>query len=156
MMQKLMNAKSLIALLAGLLFGLGLVLAGMTQPAVIIGFLNISQAFEGEFPGKWNPSLVYLMAGALVVAFISFSLTLKPGNKPWLADKFELPVWQDIDRNLVVGALIFGIGWPLAGYCPGPAFAALFAGGTNVFIFTAAMLVGMFVASQYVKHSQQS
>jgi hypothetical protein len=141
--------KSLItALVAGLLFALGLVLSGMTQPAKVIGFLNIWGMFDGGFPGKWDPSLAFVMGGALLVTLIAFAVTPRAGKKPWFADKFELPTRKDLDIRLIGGAALFGIGWALAGYCPGPALASILAGGGDILIFTAFMLGGMGLASK--------
>lgn len=151
-MNKLLSSKNLIALAAGLLFALGLVLSGMTQPAKVIGFLNVGAMLDGAngsgFPGQWDPSLAFVMGGALLVTVIAFTLTPKAGNRPWFADKFELPTRKDLDIQLIGGAALFGIGWALAGYCPGPAFASLLAGGTDILIFTATLLLGMWVASR--------
>ncbi len=133
--------KNVIALIAGLLFALGLVLSGMTQPAKVIGFLDIT--------GKWDPSLAFVMGGALIVTLFAFAITPRQGRRPWFAEKFELPTSKDIDIKLVGGAALFGAGWALAGYCPGPAFASLYAGGTDIVIFMMAMLGGMFIARLY-------
>jgi uncharacterized protein len=135
--------KNIVSLIAGLLFALGLVLSGMTQPAKVIGFLDIT--------GKWDPSLAFVMGGALMVTLIAFAVTPRAGKRPWFAEAFELPERKDIDTKLIGGAALFGIGWGLAGYCPGPAFAALYAGGLDIVIFMAALLGGMFVATQLNK-----
>jgi uncharacterized protein len=132
--------KNIVAAIAGLLFALGLVVSGMTQPAKVIGFLDIT--------GKWDPSLAFVMGGALIVTLIAFAVTPRAGKRPWFAEKFELPTRKDIDIKLVGGAALFGIGWGLAGYCPGPAFAALYAGGLDIVIFMAALICGMYVASR--------
>jgi uncharacterized protein len=134
---------SFAAFIAGLLFALGLVLSGMTQPAKVIGFLDIT--------GKWDPSLAFVMGGALMVTLIAFAVTPRAGKRPWFAEAFELPQRKDIDFKLVCGSALFGIGWGLAGYCPGPAFAALYAGGLDIVIFMAALLTGMFVAGRLNK-----
>ena len=131
--------KNIVALIAGLLFSLGLVVSGMTQPVKVIGFLDIT--------GKWDPSLAFVMGGALMVTLIAFAITPRSGKRPWFFDKFELPDRKDIDVKLVGGAALFGIGWGLAGYCPGPAFAALYAGGLDIVIFMAALLGGMYAAT---------
>jgi uncharacterized membrane protein YedE/YeeE len=150
-MKKLFIPKNLVALLAGLFFALGLVLSGMTQPAKVIGFLNIGGIFEGSFPGKWDPTLAFVMGGALLVTLIAFAITPRHGRQPWFANKFELPSRKDIDIKLVGGAALFGVGWALAGYCPGPAFASLYAGGMDIVIFMAALLAGMYVATRLGK-----
>jgi uncharacterized protein len=151
-MNKLFSAKNSIALAAGLLFALGLVLSGMTQPAKVIGFLNVGAMLDGAngagFPGKWDPSLAFVMGGALLVTLLAFARSAQTGKQPWFADKFELPSRKDIDIKLIGGAALFGIGWALAGYCPGPALASLLAGGTDIFIFTTCMIGGMALATR--------
>ncbi len=135
--------KKIVAFIAGLLFALGLVVSGMTQPAKVIGFLDIT--------GTWDPSLAFVMGGALLVTLIAFTVTPRHGRRPWFAEKFELPTRTDIDIKLVGGAVLFGIGWGLAGYCPGPAFASLYAGGMDIVIFMAALLAGMYLATRLGK-----
>lgn len=132
--------KNIVSLIAGLLFALGLVVSGMTQPAKVIGFLDIT--------GKWDPSLAFVMGGALMVTLIAFALAPRTGKRPWFAEKFELPTRKDIDIKLIGGAALFGIGWGLAGYCPGPAFASLYAGGLDIVIFMAALICGMYLATR--------
>jgi uncharacterized protein len=145
----------LFALAAGLLFALGLVLSGMTQPAKVIGFLNIGGLAQGlswtAQAGLWDPSLAFVMGGALMVTLIAFALTPRTGNKPWAAEAFALPTRQDIDTKLIAGGVLFGIGWALAGYCPGPALASVFTGGLDAVAFVAAMLVGMVAAKKWLK-----
>jgi uncharacterized protein len=147
-MNKLFALKNLVALAAGLLFALGLVLSGMTQPAKVIGFLNVTSMLDGGFPGRWDPSLAFVMGGALLVTFIAFAITPRNGKRPWFAKQFELPTRKDLDIKLVVGAALFGIGWALAGYCPGPAFASLLTGGTDIVILMAGLLLGMWLAQR--------
>lgn len=151
-MKTILSSKNLIALAAGLLFALGLTVSGMTQPAKVIGFLNIGAMLDGAngsgFPGKWDPSLAFVMGGALLVTLIAFAVTPKQGKRPWYAEKFELPTRKDVDVRLVGGAALFGIGWALAGYCPGPALASLLVGGTDSVIFMAALIMGMWAASK--------
>lgn len=125
--------KMLIALVAGALFGVGLALAGMTNPIKVQDFLDIS--------GRWDPSLAFVMGGAVLVTLISFTLLLRRG-KPWLAERFFLPRSTDLDRNLLGGAALFGIGWGLTGYCPGPALASLASINHEVWLFVPAMLLG--------------
>ena len=122
-------------LLAGLLFGLGLCLSGMTDPAVVQGFLDIA--------GAWNPALIFVMAGGVAVTFLGYRF-LVPKSRPLWAVKFSLPTATKIDAPLLTGAAIFGVGWGLAGYCPGPAVASLASGRTSVLVFFLAMLTGMF------------
>jgi uncharacterized membrane protein YedE/YeeE len=142
--------KNIVAFIAGLMFALGLVLSGMTQPAKVIGFLDIT--------GKWDPSLAFVMGGALLVTLVAFTLTPREGKRPWFAEKFELSTRKDIDSPLLIGSMLFGIGWGLAGYCPGPAIASigsLVTAGMDIVIFMAAMLAGMFAAGIYVKSREQ-
>lgn len=122
------------SLLAGLLFGTGLIVSGMTNPAKIIGFLDVS--------GKWDPSLAFVMAGALLVGSIAFRLAGKR-QRAMLGKPLQIPARRDIDRRLVLGSLTFGIGWGLAGYCPGPVIASLAGGGGKPWLFFIAMLAGM-------------
>lgn len=123
----------LIALLSGILFGAGLAASDMNNPERVQGFLDIVD---------WDPSLMFVMIGALLVAFPGFQILLKKQNKPLFAQQFSLPSKIAIDPQLVVGAVLFGIGWAIVGYCPGPAIAALGYGYSDVFIFVAAMLIG--------------
>lgn len=133
-----------IAFVAGLIFAAGLTLGGMTDPRKVRGFLDIGALFYGG----WDPSLAFVMGGALLVSLIAFA-TVKTNAAPWANTKFELPRRRDIDVPLVVGAVLFGAGWAIAGFCPGPAFASLLTGGADVLYFVAAMLVGMFVAKKW-------
>ncbi len=121
-------------LLTGLLFGLGLCLSNMTNPAVVQGFLDIA--------GAWNPALIFVMAGGVAVTFLGYRL-LVPKSRPLWASRFSLPTATLIDAPLIAGAAIFGVGWGLAGYCPGPAVVSLASGRTGVLIFAGAMLTGM-------------
>ena len=142
---------SLSALLAGLLFGAGLVVSGMANPAKVLAFLDVGALKHGvsfqAVAGFWDPSLALVMGGALVVSMFAFATTPKR-KKPWFAPKFELPTRNDVDAKLLVGAALFGTGWGLAGYCPGPALASLAVGGADVLWFTAAMLAGMWVTKK--------
>ena len=126
--------KMLVNLFAGTLFGLGLAISGMVNPAKIIGFL--------DFAGEWDPTLAVVFGGALLVAIPAFRLILRRPH-PVLADHFDLPTKKDVDGRLLGGAALFGIGWGLAGFCPGPAVTALASGLLPVFAFVAAMVVGM-------------
>jgi len=150
--KSLISSKNLIALLAGLVFAFGLVLSGMTQPAKVIGFLNVGAMLDGSFPGKWDPSLAFVMGGALLVTLVAFAVTPRTGKRPWFAEKFELPTRKDIDIKLMGGAALFGIGWALAGYCPGPALTSVLVGGTDVLIFIAALIIGMWFATRLAAH----
>lgn len=128
----------LSALLAGLAFGAGLVLSGMANPSKVLAFLDLAAISDG----KWDPSLAFVMAGALAIAIPGFAY-LRRLEKPALADNFAWPTATQIDRPLVLGSILFGIGWGIAGICPGPALAILTLGGYQAFIFLAAMLLGM-------------
>lgn len=131
--------KNLMAALAGWLFGLGLVLGGMTQPAVVLGFLDIF--------GAWNPRLVFVMGGAVLTTMLGYRIVLRRA-KPWLDTRFYVPEIRAIDTRLVLGAALFGIGWGLAGYCPGPALASLSGGAGSVGFFVMAMVAGWWLAGR--------
>ena len=124
----------LIALGTGLLFGIGLILSGMTDPAKVIGFLDLA--------GNWDPSLAFVMGGAVVVASFGFRFARRR-DTALLGVPMRLPTGSSIDRRLVLGGVTFGAGWGLAGYCPGPALASLLSGGMKPIFFVVAMLVGM-------------
>ncbi len=126
-------------LLAGLVFGVGLTISGLVDPSKVVAFLDVA--------GSWDPSLGFVMLGGIAVAAVGFKLVLRR-SQPVFESKFTLPTRKDIDRNLVVGAGLFGIGWGLAGYCPGPALAGLGLGAIEAVVFVAAMVVGMFVVRQ--------
>lgn len=121
----------------GLIFSFGLILSGMINPAKVLGFLDIF--------GEWDPSLAFVMGGAVLASSIGYRLLLKQ-PKPIFAAKFSLPSRTDIDTRLLVGPAIFGFGWGLVGLCPGPAFAALAVSPKPVLLFVIAMLFGMFLA----------
>ena len=144
-----MLKKIAFAMLSGALFAVGLVVSGMTQPAKVMGFLNVGGIFAPERFGAWDASLAFVMGGALLVTVVAFAVTLRMGKTPWAAAQFELPKRQDIDRNLVLGAALFGVGWGLAGYCPGPAIASLLYGGLDAIYFIAALAVGMWTAKRF-------
>lgn len=124
----------IMALATSLLFGIGLIVSGMTDPSKVIGFLDLT--------GRWDPSLAFVMGGAIAVGLVAFAFVAKR-DKSLLGDTIRLPTATHIDRRLVFGGLAFGAGWGLAGYCPGPALASLASGGAKPLIFSAAMLVGM-------------
>ena len=119
----------------GLLFGLGLLLSGMTDPGKVLGFLDLI--------GPWDPSLALVMGGAIAVGVIAFALA-KKRTVSFLGGAMRLPMSSQIDRRLIVGAAMFGAGWGLAGFCPGPALVSLASGQPKAAIFVVAMLVGMF------------
>lgn len=126
----------LIAFVTGLVFGLGLIISGMTDPSKVIGFLDLA--------GNWDPSLAFVMAGAILVGLSGFRLA-RARTQAFLGGPFRVPTARHIDRRLVLGSLVFGAGWGLAGYCPGPALASLASGGGKPLVFTIAMLVGMVI-----------
>ncbi len=146
-----MIKKIVFAALLGALFAIGLVVSGMTQPSKVIGFLNIGGIFAPNRFGAWDASLAFVMGGALLVTLVAFAVTPRAGKRPWAAASFDLPTRKDIDAKLVVGAALFGIGWGLVGYCPGPALASLLTGGVDVIVFVAALAAGMWAARRFVK-----
>ncbi|WP_294765945.1 YeeE/YedE family protein [uncultured Rhodoferax sp.] len=118
----------------GLLFGLGLIVAGMTDPSKVIGFLDLA--------GAWDPSLAFVMGGAILVGLGAFALA-KKRTTSFLGGAMQLPTSTVIDRRLVLGSLLFGAGWGLAGFCPGPAIVSLGAGQSKAALFVLAMVAGM-------------
>ena len=126
-------------LIAGLLFGVGLSISGMINPAKVIGFLDIA--------GAWDPSLAFVMLGGVIVTAIGYRTVLRR-SQPLFEPNFTLPTRRDIDPPLLLGAGLFGIGWGLGGYCPGPALAGIGFGNLETLAFVIAMLAGMVVARQ--------
>jgi uncharacterized membrane protein YedE/YeeE len=124
----------LAALISGLLFGLGLTVSGMINPAKVLGFLDVT--------GHWDPSLAFVMTGAIPVAAVGFALARRR-SAPMCASAFSAPTKTRVDASLAFGAMSFGLGWGLVGYCPGPALASLGLAGWRAPLFVAAMLVGM-------------
>lgn len=122
--------------LVGLLFGTGLILSGMTDPGKVLGFLDLF--------GPWDPSLALVMGGAILVAVFAFTIA-KKRTTTFLGGAMQLPTARDIDHRLVVGGLVFGAGWGLAGFCPGPAIVSLGAEQPKAALFVLAMLAGMLV-----------
>ena len=131
----------LIQFAIGLVFGLGLIVSGMSNPAKVLNFLDVGGIPEGT----WDASLSFVMAGAVAVTFIGFSRVLKRA-RPFFAERFYVPTRKDIDLRIIIGPAIFGIGWGLAGFCPGPALTALGFGSASAFLFVAAMFAGMMLA----------
>ncbi len=121
----------------GLLFSFGLIISGMINPTKVLGFLDLF--------GQWDPSLAFVMGGAVLVTTVGYRLLL-PKDKPMFAEKFSHPTRTDIDTPLIVGPALFGIGWGLVGLCPGPAFAAFAATPKTVLVFFVAMVLGMYLA----------
>jgi len=125
---------TLFSFLAGLVFGAGLIVSGLSDPSNVLGFLDLA--------GLWNPSLALVMGGAITVGVAAFALA-KRRQTTWLGLPFLLPAAGAIDRRLVIGSLLFGVGWGLAGICPGPALVLVGAGAPQGLLFFAAMLAGM-------------
>jgi uncharacterized membrane protein YedE/YeeE len=126
--------RNVSALLAGLLFGLGLLLAGMANPAKVLSFLDLA--------GLWDPSLALVMAAAIAVALLPFSWA-KRQQRSLLGAPMQLPHNRKLDRRLIIGSVLFGMGWGIAGICPGPALVILLSGHGQMLLFVSAMLVGM-------------
>jgi uncharacterized protein len=122
------------ALLAGLLFGAGLILSGMSNPAKVLSFLDVA--------GTWDPSLLFVMVGAILVAAVAFRVA-RTRVRPLFGSAIHVPGAGRIDAPLVLGSVTFGVGWGLVGYCPGPALTALAVGGRSTLLFVAAMVAGM-------------
>jgi uncharacterized membrane protein YedE/YeeE len=122
------------AFIVGLIFGIGLIVAGMTNPAKVQGFLDLA--------GNWDPSLAFVMGGAILVGLLAFRFAGKR-ERSLLGEAMRLPTTTRIDRRLLLGSLAFGAGWGLGGFCPGPALASLATGSAKPLIFTGAMLAGM-------------
>lgn len=132
--------RGLCAFVAGLLFALGLGVGGMTQPSKVVGFLDVA--------GDWDPSLAFVMGGALLVYFFVGRVALaRP--RPLFDDTFHVPTRRDVDGRLVLGSVLFGAGWGLAGYCPGPALVSLASGRATVVVFVGAMLAGMWIFQRW-------
>lgn len=126
--------RKLTAFLAGLIFGIGLLLAGMANPAKVLGFLDLA--------GSWDPSLALVMGGAIGIAFLPFTWARKQ-QRSLLDAPMQLPQKRELDRRLIAGSLLFGIGWGIAGICPGPAVALLLSGHWQILLFVLSMLAGM-------------
>ena len=129
-----MTPRVLLALACGLLFGAGLVVSDMINPARVLAFLDVA--------GDWDPALAFVMGGALIPSLTAYAVRRRL-ERPLLDDRFHVPTNRQIDARLVGGAVIFGLGWGLVGLCPGPAFAALFSGKWQVPVFIVSMLAGM-------------
>ncbi len=129
-----MNRTTLPSLLSGILFGAGLALGGMTDPARVRGFLDLF--------GAWDPTLAFVMGGAVIVMAVAWRMVARM-SEPWLAEAVHLPTRADLTPRLIGGAALFGVGWGIAGLCPGPGIAALVIEPMSAAVFVAAMLVGM-------------
>ncbi|MBD9529816.1 DUF6691 family protein [Paracoccus sp. PAR01] len=131
--------RHLLGFASGLLFGLGLVLSGMANPAKVLNFLDIV--------GPWDPSLGFVMGGALLVTFLGYRLVWRK-SAPVFSDRFDLPSSTQIDRPLVLGAALFGIGWGIGGFCPGPAWVALPLLAPGAIVFLPMMLIGLWLGEK--------
>lgn len=138
--------KNTVALVCGILFGVGLTVSQMTNPEKVIGFLDIF--------GQWDPTLVMVMVGGLLVTFFGYRWTFK-AEKPVYADDFNVPGNSTIDRPLVIGSVLFGIGWGLSGYCPGPAIANLVINTSEAVYFIGSMLIGFIIAQILNKNNNK-
>lgn len=123
-----------MALLSGVVFGLGIILSGMVNPAIVLAFLDIT--------GNWDSSLLWVMGGAVAVGFVAFALAKKRTNS-YLGLSMQIPAVTKIDSRLLLGSLVFGVGWGIAGICPGPAVVLAGTGSTDALVFLVAMLLGM-------------
>ena len=132
--------------LIGLIFGLGISMSGMANPAKVINFFDVA--------GTWDPSLAFVMGGAVIVAFIGYLFVLRR-ERPVYEPAFDIPTRRDVDARLIGGSAIFGIGWGIAGFCPGGALPALGTMDPNVFIFTLALVVGIFAARSVMRLTAQ-
>ena len=131
---------NIFSLISGVLFGFGLAISNMINPAKIVGFLDIT--------GNWDPSLAFVMGGAVFVTAVTFRVILnRPA--PMFANKFELPSKVDLDGKLIFGAAIFGIGWAVAGLCPGPAISSIIFLDENLLIFISTLLLGSFIGKKW-------
>ncbi|PSW18267.1 transporter [Photobacterium sanctipauli] len=134
---------NLVALFAGLLFGLGMMVSGMVDPERVIGFLDVA--------GNWDPSLAFVMGGALLVFVPSYQLLIKPRQSPVCSAEFKVSKSKTVDSRLVTGAALFGLGWGIAGVCPGPAVTSLSGFNPAMILFIATMLAGMLVGNYVTK-----
>lgn len=139
-----MNKAYFSAFVSGLLFAIGLGLSGMMNPQKVQGFL--------DFAGKWDPSLAVVMGGAVMITFIIFPLIFKR-KKPVFEASFAIPVNKKIDKNLIIGAILFGAGWGIGGFCPGPAIASIGSLNPNILLFVIAMFIG-FIIEQKISISK--
>ena len=131
------------AFVSALLFGLGLGVSGMTLPSKVIGFLDIT--------GNWDPSLIFVMAGAIAVHSVTYRMITKR-ESPILTADFQIPTKRQIDARLIIGSLLFGAGWGLGGFCPGPALVASVSGASSVLVFLVSMIVGVYLY-QFINRS---
>ena len=132
--------------LIGVLFGIGLIISGMSNPQKILNFLDLA--------GNWDPSLLFVMTGAILVGLGGFYMVSKR-TEAFFGGALHIPTRRDISKPLVIGSLIFGAGWGIAGFCPGPALVALGAGHLKALVFVAAMLVGMEICERFFKSDKK-
>jgi uncharacterized membrane protein YedE/YeeE len=137
-----MFKSNIASFICGILFSIGLGISGMTQPQKVIGFLDVL--------GEWDPSLVFVMGGAVISYLLLQLLIQRRFSKPMLGKTFQIPSRKDLDRSLIFGALLFGMGWGLGGYCPGPAITTLGSGSLNAVLFMVAMAMGMLLADRVI------
>lgn len=128
--------KIISALIAGLIFGLGLVISGMSNPAKVLNFLDLA--------GTFDPSLLFVMGGAIIVVFTGYKLVLKR-KTPIFDNAFHIPTRKDIDKNLIIGSAIFGIGWGIGGFCPGPSLTSVLLGSEGIIYFFPSLIVGLII-----------
>ncbi len=134
--------KHITAYISGLLFGLGLIVTQMVNPQKVLNFLNVS--------GNWDASLLFVMAAGVTVFSLGYFTIIKPRDKPVLADTFFIPIRTFIDSKLIIGAILFGIGWGITGICPGPAVTNILTFNPKIAIFILFMLIGMFFAKKVI------
>lgn len=137
--------KVIIGLISGILFGSGMIISNMVDPTKVIGFLNVT--------GNWDPSLAFVMGGALAVFTPIYHLVIKKRSHALNGEKMSWTSNTQIDRTLIIGAAIFGAGWGVAGFCPGPAVASIGGGSMTIFVFILSMLIGIVFAKQYLQGS---
>ncbi len=133
----------IISYLIGLIFGVGISISGMANPAKVLNFFDIA--------GAWDPSLAFVMGGALAVTFVGYRVVLRR-PAPIMGDRFQIPTKRDFDLPLIGGSALFGVGWGIAGFCPGGALPALGTGRTEVFVFVAALIAGI-IAAKFIQRS---
>ncbi|MGF1719310.1 YeeE/YedE family protein [Vibrio kyushuensis] len=138
-----MNLSNIVVgLISGALFGSGMIVSGMADPEVVLAFLDVT--------GQWNPSLIFVMGGALMVFTPFYHLVIKKRTAAIDGAKFNWPVKPKIDSTLLTGSVIFGVGWGIAGICPGPAVSSISGGSNVILVFVLSMLVGITLAKQYL------
>lgn len=137
--------KNYLTLLAGFVFALGLIVSGMSNPAKVIHFLDVA--------GNWDPSLALVMMGAVPVAFVGFRV-IEVKNQTFFREELHLPGTTHINKSLIGGGVVFGVGWAITGFCPGPALVAVSAGSLKAGVFVLAMLIGMYLHDRFKRFKQ--